>query len=197
MSEDLVADVTGSWDLAGLPANVRLGEGCFIESRIAFAKFSTTRDPGLVLGDRVRVYGGGWGSSFGVVGEGCVEIGDDSVLTGAQFMCANRITLGKRVVVSYNAILADADFHPREPTVRRQQVMASAPHVDWIELSPYPTEPVVVEDDARIGINAIILKGVNIGRGAHVLPGAVVTRDVPAGTTVGGNPAVAQPDGAR
>ena len=50
-------------------------------------------------------------------------------------------------------------------------------------------KPVVIEDDAEVGIGAIILKGVRIGRGARVGAGAVVARDVPAGAVVEGNPA--------
>jgi len=50
--------------------------------------------------------------------------------------------------------------------------------------------PVVVEDDAWIGIGAIILKGVRIGAGARIGAGSVVTSDVPAGGVVQGNPAV-------
>lgn len=39
--------------------------------------------------------------------------------------------------------------------------------------------PVVIEDDADIGIGAIVMPGVTIGRGAQIGAGAVVTRDVP------------------
>ncbi|MBC8132740.1 MAG: sugar O-acetyltransferase, partial [Deltaproteobacteria bacterium] len=40
-----------------------------------------------------------------------------------------------------------------------------------------------------------ILKGVTIGAGAYVEPGSVVTRDVPAGARVRGNPAaIVSPD---
>jgi acetyltransferase-like isoleucine patch superfamily enzyme len=49
--------------------------------------------------------------------------------------------------------------------------------------------PVVIEDDVWIGWNATILKGVRVGAGAVVEPGAVVTRDVPPGARVAGNPA--------
>ena len=49
--------------------------------------------------------------------------------------------------------------------------------------------PVVIEDGADIGINATILPGVTIGRGAQVGAGAVVTRDVAAHAVVAGNPA--------
>lgn len=48
---------------------------------------------------------------------------------------------------------------------------------------------IVVEDEAWICTNVIILSGVKIGKGAVVGAGAVVTRDVPPYAVVGGNPA--------
>jgi acetyltransferase-like isoleucine patch superfamily enzyme len=48
---------------------------------------------------------------------------------------------------------------------------------------------VVIEDYVFIGPRAIILPGVSIGKGAVVAAGAVVTKDVPAMTMVGGVPA--------
>jgi UDP-2-acetamido-3-amino-2,3-dideoxy-glucuronate N-acetyltransferase len=47
----------------------------------------------------------------------------------------------------------------------------------------------VVEAGASIGAGATVLPGIRIGAGATVGAGAVVTRDVPAGATVVGNPA--------
>ncbi len=49
--------------------------------------------------------------------------------------------------------------------------------------------PVVIEDDAWIGFNAVVLKGVRIGRGAIVGSATVVTKDVPPYSVVVGNPA--------
>lgn len=49
--------------------------------------------------------------------------------------------------------------------------------------------PVTIEDDCDIGLGAIILPGVRIGRGAQVGAGAVVTNDVPAYAVVAGVPA--------
>ena len=49
--------------------------------------------------------------------------------------------------------------------------------------------PVIIEDDVWIGLNATILSGVHIGRGAVVGAGAVVTHDVAPFTIVAGVPA--------
>jgi len=50
-------------------------------------------------------------------------------------------------------------------------------------------KPVIVEDSAYMGINALILPGVKVGFGAICGAGAVVTRDVPSMAIVAGNPA--------
>ncbi|MCE4225046.1 acyltransferase [Methylobacterium sp. C25] len=49
--------------------------------------------------------------------------------------------------------------------------------------------PVRIEDWADVGVNAVILPGVTVGRGSIVGAGAVVTRDVPARAKVAGVPA--------
>ena len=49
--------------------------------------------------------------------------------------------------------------------------------------------PIIVHDDVWIGINATIMSGVEIGQGAVVAAGAVVTKDVPDGMVYAGNPA--------
>lgn len=49
--------------------------------------------------------------------------------------------------------------------------------------------PLYIGRSASIGAGAVILPGVRIGEGAMVAAGSVVTRDVPAGSLVMGNPA--------
>ena len=55
--------------------------------------------------------------------------------------------------------------------------------------TPIIFERVVVESDSDIGVGAIILPGVTVGKGAQVGAGAVVSRDVEPFTVVGGVPA--------
>ena len=50
-------------------------------------------------------------------------------------------------------------------------------------------EPVVIGDDVWICGNVTICPGVKIGNKAVIAAGSVVTKDVPEGYLVGGNPA--------
>jgi acetyltransferase-like isoleucine patch superfamily enzyme len=182
----LLENYTGAWDYRTLPANVRLGRDCYLERKECFERIRSRRDPALVLGDRVRVYT--W-TAFNLEPDGFIEIGDDSILVGPVFMCAERITIGRRVVLSYQVTIADCDFHPHEPELRIQDAIANAPGGDRDRRPPLVARPVVIDDAAEVGIGAIILKGVRIGAGARVGAGAVVARDVPPGAVVEGNPA--------
>ncbi len=186
-------DFTGRWDYGTLPENVRLGSDCWIESPGSFKRFRSEQTPGLVLGDRVRAYT--W-TAFSIEPSGMVEVGDDSVLVGAVFMCCERISVGRRVVISYNVVIADSDFHPIDPVLRQQDAIANSPQGDRSQRPPVVSRPVVIEDDVWIGIGAILLKGIRIGRGARIDAGAVVAFDVPPGASVTGNPAkIAQEGG--
>jgi acetyltransferase-like isoleucine patch superfamily enzyme len=64
--------------------------------------------------------------------------------------------------------------HPIEPSQRRAFVIA---------------KPIVIERSVWIAAGATIIGGVTVGENSVVAAGSVVTRDVPPGTVVGGNPA--------
>src|SRR5689334_7680430 len=110
-----IRPVTGDWDYSSLPSNVRLGEGCWIERRDSFGSFRSEQNPGLVIGNRVQIYT--W-TTFNVEPTGSIEIGDDCVLVGPVFMCAEKIIIGRGVHVSYQVTIADSDFHPLDPNER-------------------------------------------------------------------------------
>ena len=60
----------------------------------------------------------------------------------------------------------DSDFHPLDIEARRRDAVANAPFGDRSKRPPLVCKPVVIEDDVWIGIGALVLKGVRIGRGA-------------------------------
>ena len=94
------------------------------------------------------------------------------VNAGCKFQDQGGIYLGNRVLVGQNVVLATLN-HGMDPAHRA-------------DLHP---APIRIGDDVWIGANATVLPGVIIGDGAVVAAGAVVTRDVPAMTVVGGVPA--------
>ncbi|MCB9103918.1 MAG: acyltransferase [Anaerolineales bacterium] len=106
-----------------------------------------------------------------------LRLGNHCGLTGAVVVAARRVEIGDRVLLGANCTVTDTDFHPLAPGDRQQDILAGA------------TAPVVIEDDVFIGMHSLILKGVTIGRGAVIGAGSVVTRDVPPGIIVAGNPA--------
>ena len=179
-------DITGDWNYRELPKNIYIGQSCWLERKDSFSRFRSQLTPGLVLGDRARVYT--W-TTFNVEPTGFVVVGEDSTLVGATFMCQELIKVGSRVIVSYHVTIADSDFHPTDSAQRKQDAIANSPFGNRSQRPAVISRPVVIEDDVWIGIGAIILKGVHIGQGARINAGAVITADIPAGAIVFGNPA--------
>lgn len=106
-----------------------------------------------------------------------LHIGDDTWIGQGVFLhSAGGIEIGARVGMG--------------PFVKiLTSVHAEAGREVPILAAPLRFAPVVVEDDSDIGVGAILLPGITIGRGAQVGAGAVVTRDVPPYAVVAGNPA--------
>lgn len=102
---------------------------------------------------------------------------------GCTFLCTRAdIVIGDHVMFGPNVTVVTGNHR----TDIREKYMIE---VTDREKRPEDDQPVVFEGDNWVGANAVILKGVTIGRGAVVAAGAVVTKSVPAYTIVGGNPA--------
>lgn len=104
-------------------------------------------------------------------------IGNHFAMSGGSICCADRITIGDNVALGANTTVVDTDFHPLSPAQRHAHQNAGQ------------TAPVIIEDDAFIGMNCLILKGVTIGCGSVIGAGSVVTRSIPPGVIAAGNPA--------
>jgi putative colanic acid biosynthesis acetyltransferase WcaF len=74
-------------------------------------------------------------------------------------------------------------------TVAQEAYLCAATHAFEDPALPLVTAPIVIGEHAFVGGRAFILPGITVGARAIVGACAVVTRDVPPGTTVAGNPA--------
>jgi acetyltransferase-like isoleucine patch superfamily enzyme len=175
----------GDWFDRRIPENLEVGEGSVIDSSFCFKHYFATGAVGLRVGRNVTF----WRTSLAAEKNGLIEIGDYCYLANASLVCSSRITIGSYVMIAGGVTIADSDFHPMSPAARLADSVALSPIGDRRHRPAIETRPVVIEDDVWIGYNAAILKGVRVGAGAMILPGAVVVRDVPSGAVVAGNPA--------
>ncbi len=177
--------IPGDWYHGTIPSNIEVGENTVVESSFSFKHFFSSLPVALRVGNNVTL----WRTAISTEEKGFIEIGDYCYITNASLVCAEKITIGKRVFIAGGVTIADSDFHPLDPALRLADTIALSPIGNSKNRPAMRSEPVVIEDDVWIGFNATILKGVHIGAGAVIQPGALVTDHVPAGTTVEGNPA--------
>lgn len=103
-----------------------------------------------------------------------IHIGAASqIMQGCEFISVSSIQIGKNCLIGPKTIILDADFHGIAPDKR-------------LELGK--TSPIIIEDNVWIGYEVMILKGVHIGKDAVIAARCVVTKDVPEGAIVAGNP---------
>ena len=104
-----------------------------------------------------------------------LKIGDGTIIGDNALLAAGRgLTIGKNVNLSSNVSIYSGAHDHRDPYFRS---------------TPATTHSVTIGDRVWIGSNAIILTGVNIGEGAVICAGCVVTKDVEPYAVVAGIPA--------
>jgi len=121
-----------------------------------------------------------------------VKIGKGSTIhMWANFFQARNVVIGQDTIIGDHCFLdGRAPLKIGSHTAIASQVLIY--NSEHNVHNPYFTaieEPVEIGDYVFIGARAIILPGVKIGNGAVVAAGAVVTKDVPEKTIVGGVPA--------
>ena len=110
-----------------------------------------------------------WANFFDPSG---ISIGEDTIVGDHAFLDGRAaLTIGSHVDIASSVMIYNSE-HDLES-----------------EKFSARTEPVEIGDYVFVGPRAIILPGVKIGKGAVVAAGAVVTKDVPEFTIVGGVPA--------
>jgi UDP-2-acetamido-3-amino-2,3-dideoxy-glucuronate N-acetyltransferase len=142
--------------------DVKLGERVKI--------YAFTNLYGCEIGDDVKV------GTFVEIQKGA-RVGNRCKISSHSFLCEG-VTLEEEVFVGHGVVFINDRF-PRATTAEGKLQTEA----DW------SCVPTVVKRRASIGSGATILCGITIGEGATIGAGSVVTKDVPAGAVVAGNPA--------
>jgi acetyltransferase-like isoleucine patch superfamily enzyme len=125
---------------------------------------------GCEIGDDVKI------GTFVEVQKGA-KIGNRCKISSHTFICEG-VTLEDEVFIGHNVTFIN-DRHPRA-TNAEGQLQSEA---DWACVKT------LVKRGASIGSGATLMCGITVGENALIGAGSVVTRDVPAGAIVAGNPA--------
>ena len=144
-----------------IKSDVKLGQNVRI--------FSFTNLYGCEIGDDVKI------GTFVEIQKGA-KIGSRCKISSHTFICEG-VTLEDEVFVGHNVVFTN-DRYPRSAASGKLQTEA-----DWHCI------PTLVKRGASIGSGAVLLCGITIGENAMIGAGSVVTKDVPPGVTVAGNPA--------
>jgi acetyltransferase-like isoleucine patch superfamily enzyme len=148
--------------------------------------------PDVVLGNNVVIFHPQLVNLYGcTIGDECKIATFVEIQRGATL--GNRVKVEAFAFIPSGVTLEDGVFvgphvcftNDRYPTAvdAEGRLLGAGDSGDW------EVVPTVVEAGASIGANATIVCGVRIGRGALVGAGSVVTKDVPPGMLVVGNPA--------
>jgi acetyltransferase-like isoleucine patch superfamily enzyme len=125
---------------------------------------------GCEIGDETKV------GTFVEIQKGA-RIGRRVKVSSHTFICEG-VTIEDEVFIGHGVMFIN-DKYPRA-TTDTGQLQTEA---DWT------CTPTLIKRGASLGSNATILCGVTVGENAIVGAGSVVTRDIPAGAVVAGNPA--------
>lgn len=156
-------------------SNIHLGKGVYLDEGV----YLHACPQGITIGDGTFVMHGAVLHVYNFRGlpHGGIRIGRDS-LVGEYTVIRGQggVTIGDRVYTSPHTQLLAVNHVYDDPdrSFTDQGITA---------------EGIVVEDDVWLGSGAIVTDGVRIGKGSVVAAGAVVTKDVPPHSVVGGIPA--------
>jgi len=142
--------------------DVKLGKGVRI--------YDFTNLYGCEIGDDVKI------GTFVEIQKG-VKVGNRCKISSHTFICEG-VTIEDEVFIGHNVTFIN-DRYPRA-TNDSGQLQTQA---DW------PCVGTLIKRGASIGSGATLLCGITVGENAVVGAGSVVTKDVPAGAIVAGNPA--------
>jgi acetyltransferase-like isoleucine patch superfamily enzyme len=153
---------SGPPDYKRISPDVKLGRGVCI--------FAFVNLYGCEIGDDTKI------GTFVEIQKG-VRIGPRCKISSHTFICEG-VTIESEVFIGHGVTFIN-DRYPRATSALGELQTAA----DW------DCQSTIIKRGASIGSGTTLLGGITVGENAIVGAGSMVTRDVPANTTVAGNPA--------
>lgn len=120
---------------------------------------------------------------------GSIGIGDFVFMTFVKMRIDHHLKIGSHCLFGPNVILWDTDNHPLSASKRREQAEQMPFEFPLSKSYEATGGNIIIEENVWIGMDALVLGGVTIGKGAIVAARSVVTKDVLPYTIVAGIPA--------
>ena len=95
------------------------------------------------------------------------------IVNGTEIIAQQCVIIGKNCQIGARTLIMDSDFHGIAPEKRKSEGKIS---------------PVIIKDNVWTGTDVTILKGVTIGQDAVLGARSVISKNVPPGAIVVGNP---------
>ncbi len=149
---------------------------------LGFPDIKVAHGSTIVIGNSVSLFSTRWSNplrpqrrlSLITLQEGAsIIMGNGVGITSSVISCATSISIGDRTLIGSDCLIVDTDFHG----------------IPLHGLKSPRTKPVSIGNDVFIGTRCLVLKGVQIGDGAVIGAGSVVTKSVPSNCIAAGNPA--------
>ncbi len=181
-------------DNVHIKKNTFIGARCILgEYLVDFFKDKLNKNHPLVIGENSTIR------------SETIIYGDTSI--GENFQTGHRVTIREKAKIGRNVRVGTLSDIQGDCEIGNYVNMHSNVHIgmktvikDYVWIFPYvvttndPNPPsdilmgVTIEEFAIVATNAIVMPGVNIGKESLVGAGTIVTKDVPAGKVVVGNP---------
>jgi acetyltransferase-like isoleucine patch superfamily enzyme len=100
--------------------------------------------------------------------EALIQIGDNCGFSGVTIGAFEKIIIGKNVLCGANTTITDFDWHATK--------------------YPSHSKPVIIHDNVWLGLNTVVLKGVEIGENSIIGANSVVVKSIPENVIAAGNP---------
>lgn len=153
---------------------VQIGENCRF---YGIPYFYRTPKSSITLGNNCRLRSESTSNLIGInhkciistlTSDAIIKIGNNCGMSGVSIGAAKEIIIGDNVLIGANCIITDNDWH----SVRHNSKPAT----------------VIIHDNAWIGVNSVILKGVEIGENSIIGANSLVVKSIPPNVVAGGNP---------